>query len=594
MPDSSSCGYFEYDAHGRQGIGVAQPRSGIDYPLVTPSDDITHLLADFYFCFDPPHYYEDVPERVPPFHIHWLYGFGCETGDYPIPVEYGGSLSSWGALCTSSAQSVSSNSSYSYADCLPVPQHAHDIIIHDANNRVVFDSTGSDITYASRSWGDRLRIVTWTHDKNATCSIVYHTAWSPNDDPPPKTYPLYFFPSHAVLDSRAIEPLPKRVKSITVVLDNMTKTAIDFSAGYNMRITKGATTFTAGTRSKTPVTFNAVAGAGLGVFPGCEPEQLWIRTINNTSPTDEGDFSMAASGCYWVRQPTRVISTNPRITAPEISLTPGSIPTIGLPAANAGTAKNLAGWPTDDDPRYAHLQIGNDCGPCCDCEDYVAVANYMNSTRDRYHDIGVLTHNSLLLYHNNRQRWLNSASCMVDRALRLRLQPQICPFLDVAAQYCNHTTACQTDVELSVTLVTEPAGGSAIEVPGFTFISGVVTSTDDLTGQPERYTMDGEWPVFRAYFDTVQPGASVSVRFRLRFDNCGVANDAGSVSASEAAILAGSSATPFGVTAVLRGEIGGAAISGNSGALEVEATRTLNCPPKDGDTFNPLVCACEK
>jgi len=589
MESSSSCGYFEYHTHGRQGIGVSQPQAGTDYPLTQPSTDIRYLLADFHLTFDSPHHYGAGEAFTRPFKIDWLYGFGCESADFPIPTEVGGSLSSWGDICTTSSLSVTAASSYSYADCLPVPAHAQDIIVHDATGRVVFDSTEAGTTYETRDWGDRLKIVMWRQNANAICTVVYHTAWSPNTAPSPRTYKEYFFPEQAVLDSRAIDELPKRVRAFIVVLDTLSQMKVELVSGYNMAITTGDTVTTPGKRRTTAITFNATAGKGLGVFPGCEAEQLFLRTINETAPTEDGRFSIAAGACYWVRQPTQLISEVPRLTAPSITLLPGSAPTANLPDPAAGTVKNLPGWPTDDDPRYAHLQLGNDCGPCCECDDYVTTAEYMNRTRDTYQTVGTVLHNSRTLYHENRLRWLTTASCMTDRALRIRVLPQMCPFIDVAAQFCNQTSECKTNVELILTGATSPTGSIGVEVPGFTYITGAVTTAGGTTGQTERYKMDGTWPMFRAYIDMVQPGASVSVRFRLQFDDCG------HTTSSLSAYLGGDGGTvPIAVTMTLTGEAEAVAISGDSGAIEVSDTRTLNCPPPDDATFNPLICACEE
>lgn len=590
------CEPFDIHVRGRQGIGVSQPQAGIDYPLVRPTEDVRYLIADLYLSFDQP---SDYDARIAPFElpfrIHWLGGFGCVPPDFPIP-GFDSSLSSYSSVCSSIASSMSSNSSMELLECLPIQKHPHDIIIVDANGRTVFDSTDADITHEARDWGDRLRVVTWRHPTDATLSLVYHTAWNPNDFPEPRNYPSYFFPEGATLDERSIEKLPKRLRSLTVILDNLRRTPVDFVAGYNMLLETGATSEVDGERRSTRVTFNATPGAGLGVFPGCEPEPLVIRRINGVGPTDEGDFYLSATDCYWVRQPTRVVSENPRETIPQIELPPGNVPTAGLPDPLAGTAKNLLGWPTNDDPRYAHLQIGNDCDPCCDCPDYVATAQYMNRTRNAYHAIGVDFESYRDIYHENRERWLLAACCFERRPLRIRLLPQICPFLDVAIQFCNQEDECRLGLELSVTFSTSPNGGRGIEVPGYTFITGASSRPGRTSPRTERYQMSGEWPTFSAYWDVVQPGQSVNARFRLKFSDCGF----GSVSSS-AAMGGPIEPVPLAVTGCLQGTISGEPIMipvcdslPETEEAVVCETQTLNCPPDDTSTTNLLICACDK
>lgn len=572
---------FTRDAHGRQGIGVTQPQSGTDYPLVTPSADVRYLLADFWMSFDQPSdYYDGAPFRLP-FRIYWLSGFGTVPPDFPIPVQ--DNTGSWSSVCASSS-SMSSSMSITTLDCLPLPKHDHDIIVVDADDRVVFDSTSDPlITHEARDWGDRLKIVVWRHPTDQFVSLVYHTAWNPNDFPEPREYSTYFFPNAATLDERAVERLPKRLRSLTVVLDNLRKTAVNFVAGYNMNLVTGETLEPTGKRRSTKVTFNAAPGAGLGVFPDCTPDTLKLNAVNGVKPTTHGDFFLAATDCYWIRQPTRVVAVNRRMTFPEIGLSPGNIPTLGMPDTLAGTTKAAAGWPNNDDPRYAHLQFGSDCEPCCDCPDYVAVAQYMNRVRDTYQTTGKKLEGARDLYHMNRERWLASLDCVNQRPLRLRLLPQLCPFLDVAVQLCNQTGACLVDVELKVGFTTSPVGGTGVIVPGFTFITGARTKTGGTAGVTDRYQMGGDWPEYTAFFDTVQPGQSVYARFRLRFDNCGMD---GSI--------------PYAVTGNLSATVQGAPLQVSDGEIPpnlVDAsateTQTLDCPGRD-NTVNYLACACEK
>jgi|GEM_PF-7092325 len=625
MPSSSSssssagagpCEPFDVDVHGRQGIGVTQPESGTDYPLVSPTEDVRYLLADLYMSFDQPSDYRpDVEPLALPFHIEWLYGFGCIPPDFPIPT-FDSSSSAWSSICSVSSNSLSSNSSEGIThDCMPIPRNAHDIVIVDATGRRVFDSTKTDITYAARDWGPRLRVVEWRDPSDAVVRLTYHTAWSPNDDPEPRNYPVYFFPTDATLDERSVEQLPKRVRSLTVVLDQLAKTAVDFNAGYNMLLQTGETSEVDGKRRTTRITFNATPGAGAGVFPGCEPEQLITRRINGVAPTADGDFFMAATDCYYIRQPTRLLNDDPRETLPQSSLLPGSVPTPGLPDPLAGTAKNLPGWPVDDDPRYAHLQFGNDCDPCCDCEDYVEVAQYMNRQRNRYHIVGTDFEDHRDIYHDNRERWLNSLDCFLRYPLRIKLLPQICPFLDIAIQFCNQSDECKLGVELSVTFTTSPTGGEGVEVPGYTFITGASRKQGRTSVETDRYQMGGEWPTFTAYFDSVQPSQSVNARFRLRFDeNCGMlpfssSSSSGSSSDSDKVGPAGQ-LVGLAVEGCLTGTIEGEPIevsrpdggdpfdsSSSSSAALMEAKacdeKTLNCPSEDDQTVNLLICQCE-
>ncbi len=267
---------------------------------------------------------------------------------------------------------------------------------------------------------------------------------------------------------------------------------------------------------------------------------------------------------------------------PEINLSPGNIPTTGLPSEAAGTTKSATGWPTNDNPRYAHLQLGNDCQPCCDCPDYVDAALYLNETRDKYHRLGQNIEQSRDLYHEVRERWLTTLACIKRHPLRLILQAQLCPFLDVAVQFCNQSEDCQVNVELSVTFTTTPLDGLGQVMPGFTFITGAKTKNGRTTIGTDRYDMGGEWPTFTAFFDAVQPGQSVSARFRLKFADCGMLGD-----------------IPYVITGTLTATASGDPLqvdNTDTPPVKVDAstseTQTLNCPGID-TTLNYLSCACE-
>lgn len=573
---SSLCEDLEFHPQGRQGISVAQPNTELDYPIVLPSPDICYLLADINLVFDQPSDYGNRPEFTRPFYIYWLSGFGCDASDLtpgrdivPPPVHV-----------SSSSVSLSSGAQF-----LPTITHGHDIIVIDANGNIVFNSTVEDVTYESRDWGDRLKLVMWRHPTGNNLTVVYHTKWSPDETPEPRTYPAYFFPLHAKLDERTILRLPKRLKSLTVLLDNIASNDVEFVEGYNLNLTRDETVESVGGRRATRVVFDVAPGNGIGIFPGCDPEPLVIRTLNGNGPDEFGNAYLTATDCLWLRQPTTVLASHPvRLTSPNTSLVPGNIPTPNLPHPNAGNAKNLPGWPLNDNPIYAHLQIGSDCGACCDCDDYVAVAGYLNQTRNEYKQLGRQLHTAHKNYHDNRARWLDQAVCARQRPLRIRLLPQLCPFLDVAVQYCNQSDDCQTNVELIVNFTSSPSGATASEVFGFTFITGASRKPGRASGRTERYNLNGAYPgPITCFFDNVWPHQSVSARFRLKFGNCGL-----------------SGATPFAITGCLTGTINGEPIQLYTPAnKKIKAaaceTATLNCPlPDVGIAFDPFECdKCE-
>jgi len=535
---SSSCGY-QYDTFGRQGIGVVQPQSGVDFPLIgVPSEDIRYLLADMWLIYDDPYDYcpDDYPEPFQrPFHVKWLYGPGCINNSNPA----------WA----------------------PTPTHAADILIVDDNDRILFDSTTAP-DFLSKPWGDRLHVYIWEKPEDyIRASIVVHTKWNSIDDTiaVPREYDKYLAPEHATIDARCVERRPKRVRSFTVVLDEITRCGVEFVEGYNMEIIHTGEVLR-DNRVIQQVSMAAIPGAGLGIYPGCPPEPLVIRRINEIRPTDPGDFYMAATDCYYVRRPTTLLSTDPRITEPEAAM----------------------------------LQLGNDCIPCCPCEDYVAVAEYMNRVRDRYWLTGRKAEDTRDLYHENRERWLERSCCFEARKLRLSLQPQLCPHLDVVAQFCNDTDECVENLELTIDFEQIVFASNSAEgnpVPGFTFAKGVDQQPGRRSGSTSRYNLEGAWPQFKAFWEYVEPYQDVWVKFRLKFNQCGTDSedqpfiikgcltgtiDGEPITVSErcAEYLAGSAES-----------LGSSESAGEQVPIEVCKEATLRCPAGKDDTYNYMECA---
>lgn len=567
MSDSSSCGAIEFHPYGRRGISVGQTLLAPDYPLVAPSADIRYLVADCQLQVDDPGLYGGVPFKAP-FRIYWLYGIGCDGEDVPPCSE------------SSGASAPSVGESEGVVDALFCRRHDAEITIVDADNVVVFHSPDA-ADFMTREWGDRAQIYEWRDDRLGACLLTVHTKWSHDDgSPDPRVYPLSLFPEAAVLDERVVNILPKRVRSLTVVLDNLQRTPVELVSGYNMAMTTSLRN-NKNRRAVSRITFDATPGGGLGKYPGCEPQPLLIRRVNGVSPTPAGDFFLAANGCYFVRQPTRITDFSPRRTMPQIALTPGSLPTLDLPDAAAGTAKNLPGWPVDDDPRYAHLQVGNDCKACCDCDDYVTAANYMNDVHDQYAEIGQTYQSIRDVYHSNITRWDTARACIERRPLRLFLQPQLCPFLDVVIQFCNHTNECVSDIELIAVVTTQPTADEPFFVPGYSFITAPAAMQEGLrANKTTRYNPNGTGGNTGCFFDYVHPARSAHARIRLKFPNCGMdfANDAA-----------------YAVTVQLSGTIAGEPIMilNSSNVLvpaSVTETITLNCPATDDDTVNPAPC----
>lgn len=511
--------------YGRQGIWYDQPQSGNAYPLVTPSADIRYLLADASLSYTDPTAPDSSFEL--PFRISWLYGFGTEDSVSPDPDT-------------------------------PAPSHAYDVIIVDANDTVVFDSTASGVLYESREWTAWLRITRWERPDGAVCSIVHHTAWGLTDSPPVQAYPRYFFPDAAVLQEQTVYRLPRRAQSLTAILDTITAKNVTLSGGYNMGLTVTTTAAAVGGRRVTGITFDAIPGAGSGVYVDCAPVDTPVRTINAVQPTKTGHFFINAAGCYYARRPMRLLTTSPRRLLPETELAPGNAVEVDLPDDAAGQTTAAAGWPTASE--YAHLQLGNDCGACCDCEDYAAVAEYIQEQHARYAKIGRSLSDSRDQYHKNRDQWLAAKECLQQLPVRVVVQAQQCPYVDIGVQVCNQTDTCMTDIAVAVDVTTIPAGGVISVVPGFTYITGPTVEAGIQRVTTKRGAIELADNQLTTVIEQLTPGGSSAVRLRLSVAGCGGADIIDTGYQVRASVVAAVNGVPLNTTPVADSDI-------------------LNCPP---------------
>jgi hypothetical protein len=323
---------------------------------------------------------------------------------------------------------------------------------------------------------------------------VVYTAWPPSESAP-VNYLVSFFPEHAVLDERAVYRMPRRVLSLKVrngniLLPPVTGSDIQFAAGNNFELIAGAQS-TVGFRRRTQITFNAVPGAGDGRYSDCQDPDTGcgvpVKLLNGASPNEYGDLVVSGKSCIWIRTPTTINSN-------QTTVTPVTRPTVSCDGTDGQTKI---------------LQIGTNCAACCDCEDYVDLANYMNRTRDRYKVIGSRTRQVKLLHENNIERWIDQRECRLAKPLKIQIVPQHCPFVDVVLQYCNQCFQCAENVTLNVSMSSFPTWGTGYPVCGNTFLFA-----PNVPGL--GFELGGSWPNFSAKLGNVDIGVSAYVKFRLK------------------------------------------------------------------------------
>jgi hypothetical protein len=451
-----TCPDFVISSYGRRGIGVVQPQSGLDYPLVSPAteaqDDIRYLLADLYLEYDDPNEYANTPVTEHPLRIAYLYGLGCvdNVGQYPD---------------------------------FPTPAHAADIVIVDANNNVVFDTTDETTTFNSQPWGADYVIYEWRKEF-AVCRLVAYSTWPRANDA--ENYDKYLKPVNALIDERAVYKMPKRVLSVRVKNGTTTSAAytgkFSFINGYNVEIAAADPAVT-DFRNETSVTFAAVAGTGKGRYTSCAeintPKP--ITTINGVGANNVGDFLLASSDCLWARRPT----THTPINGGGVTVAPSTT---------------------------AQQQIGADCVPCCQCEDYADTAKYMNDTSMRYRLIGARSENIRAYHENNVNRWNDQRACSLSQPLKLLFVPQRCPYIDVAVMLCN---SCDTCTPASTLKLVIDLGGANLAMSLECGHSSFFATGSPIT-TPTLVPLIGELG-YTIPFPQIRVGDSAYAQFRLKF-----------------------------------------------------------------------------
>ena len=560
-----TCPDYVTSKRGRQGLGVVQPQSGLNYPLVAPSADIKYLLADFYLSYDDDgEYLASTTPAVHPLRIKYLYGVGC-VDNTP-------------------------------ASGFPANVHAADVVIVDANERVILNTNSANVSFNVQPWGDDYKIYEWKSSK-AVCRLVAYTTWPDNDgvytdDDTRRNYNKSLTPANAKLDERAVYKMPRRLLSIRVK-NGQTTTAqyrnkITFVNGYNSTITPAAGT-TVDFRNNTNVLFSTVAGSGLGKYGDCgdTTTTVPITKINGVSG-NAGHFLISGTDCLWARRPVSSVgvgggggSTAERLLAEDGSflITEATDFDYWVNETNTSSATN-AGYSSYivSPSTTAHQQIGADCQPCCACNDYSDTAKYLNDTSYRYKLIGQRAERVRTEHENNIARWADQRVCSVQRPLRLLLIPQRCPFMDIVMLLCNPCKKCFKPAALSVTLSIAGAEGKTI-VPqlerGYTemYAPGVNNSVVQVNTVTNGLTYSVNMPELKA-------GDSAYVKFRVRFSEV--------VQYSDDAFGVEKARGQYSVTGTLTGSfLGGGAVLTNCGdnlndgaappAASAETTRVLNC-----------------
>ena len=463
---------------GRQTIGPADD--------VAAADNIRYLVADFFLSYDDPGEYDSsLPLVKPPLRIKYLYNVGCWADDRLAGgnAQNTGSATLDGGASQTPEDNIDGGAAASEYITQQIPPafptnlgDGADIVIVDAANRVVFDTTVGATARAEQDWGADYKIYTWSKAGHV-CHLVAYTTWTTADNDR-KHFAKYMAPANAVLDARATYKMPKRLRRLYV--KNGTTTGpytgiTQFSNGYNTEIIAAAPSVN-NFRVNTRVVFNVEPASGAGKYPNCGDVNtaIPITKINGIAPV-QGGILISGADCVWPRRSVTVDSVTGAISADTTQ----------------------------------QQQIGADCPPCCECTDYAATALYMNQVQSQYVLIGQRANDVKLLHEQNVARWLDQRECSTN-PLKLFLVPQRCPYMDIVMMLCNPCQECIESSTLTVALSASVAevmcGYTALFAPG---INGRAVPIN------VNHVNDGTQ--LSAQFPLVRGGASAYLKFRVRF-----------------------------------------------------------------------------
>ncbi len=402
------------------------PSGGNDYPF-RQEQALNALLLDFFLG-----YVDDACAAVWPLRIGSLLGFG--TGTYTA-------------------------------------DHARDVIVLDADDNVIFDSTTG--SYQEVEWGDDRAVAEWYDADGQVVRITFLTS-ALADFTTPST-------PDAELDPRAYFRLPDGVTAL-IVNDVVLNETVDIEAGYNVSLTTDSPERVDGGEFIERILLDGVVGAGAGRLAGCDEVEPVIRLINNQGPDASGNFIIETAGC--VRQQL-------------------------LLSADAA----YAGLDMSESEAMAAIRLDDYCSPCCPCDAYVYVYRGLKRVWDKWAALAQDLEAIRDTYADSRERWLSQRDCRLQHPIRILASPQHSSTLFVGAVYCNMSHCCLAPVELRFTFVRYVDGVAAGAVTGLNVKEAKVTGTGINGEIPYAPQILGNVIIFR--FDNAASQRSTSVRMRV-------------------------------------------------------------------------------
>lgn len=357
-----------------------------------------------------------------------------------------------------------------------VISHDVDVIIRDSNDTLVMD-TRFAAYYRARNYGPRLRIHEWVYPFLGTLRVVQHTAFP--DLASVRTISDDITPENGILQPRCISRLPDRVYR-AVVGNTGVEGNIEFAAGYNTKLSVDTDISGYGLRRVNRITIDVEPGEGLGRYDDCPDDTArpaW-KKINGQSASGNVQFNL--DGCHWIR---------PSVTY-----------------SGVGDARVAVIEPNT-------LLLGNDCVPCCQCEDFVRVFKSLQREYAVYADLGTRAEIVRDQYHDNRNRWLDQKQCREDNNVHVNVVSYDCTEADVIIGVCNIKPYCLRYVDAVITIRRNIDNVPTVPAPGSYTLSDIIRN--DSRGRLDFYDLSANTP-HRVHWDFIEQGGAGRLSFHMR------------------------------------------------------------------------------
>lgn len=448
---------------------------GGSYPFLSPSGDVRRLVADLALTVDP-----GPAGLTPPLRLSWAYGLGAA-----FPSLAGLPSSPPAGLPTPPDEPDG------WAEPARTPTHAVDVVVRDALDAVVFDSTAAT-SYAASDHGPYLRVHRWA-GPSGSLRLAQRTRFP--DEASAWAVPAEVRPGNGVLDPRCWSSACRRVTAVAVEGGPTLSGAVTLRPGYNAAFSATPTALSGVVRSSS-FSVAATSGAGEGRTPcdAVDPAPT-VASLGGATADARGRIRLAGDACYRV------------------------LPVVA--DAGDGTALLTPGL----------VAVQNHCGPCCSCAGYVALA----AAAARGHARLVALAASLEASRDGMAaagaRWsaLLPPSGAPPVQVHVRALAFDVRFVDLAVSVCNRADACLPTHQFNL-VVTPPEGSGMVPTIVQDGCSASIVCGEERPALVVDPPASGERPyALRAFagqdhvlslrFDEIQPRSTAVFRLRWEFSN---------------------------------------------------------------------------